>query len=118
MPHPKQAIVTGAFSFTGRYVAWRLLGQGVGVRALTRDPRRSDPFGGRVAAAPLDFSDQERLSLSMEGAGVLYNTYWILFWSGRTTFERAVENSGMLFEAASGAGVGMTAYRHNRGYKV
>ena len=25
MPHPDLAVVTGAFSYTGRYVAWRLL---------------------------------------------------------------------------------------------
>ena len=36
MPHPDQAVVTGAFSYTGRYVARRLLEEGVGVRTLTR----------------------------------------------------------------------------------
>ncbi|MCY4653455.1 MAG: epimerase [Dehalococcoidia bacterium] len=41
----------------------------------------------------------------MEGAGVLYNTYWIRFGRGRTTFEQAVENSRILFEVAAGAGV-------------
>ena len=32
MLHPEQAVVTGAFSYTGRYVARRLLKQGVRVR--------------------------------------------------------------------------------------
>ena len=32
MPHPDLAVVTGAFSYTGRYVARRLLDQGVRVR--------------------------------------------------------------------------------------
>ena len=48
MPHPDQAVVTGAFSYTGRYVARRLLDQGISVRTLTRNPQRQDPFGDRV----------------------------------------------------------------------
>ena len=57
-------------------------------------------------AALLDFSDPEGLQQSMEGAGVLYNTYWIRFGGGWTTFEQAVENSGVLYEAAAQAGDG------------
>ena len=106
MPHPDQAVVTGAFSYTGRYVAKRLLDQGIGVRTLTRNPQRQDPFGGTVLAYPLDFSDPDGLRRSMEGPGVLYNTYWIRFGRGRNTFEQAVENSRVLFEAARQAGVG------------
>ena len=110
MPHPDQAVVTGAFSFTGRYVVKRLLDQGVGVRTLTRNPGREDTFGGRVPAAPLDFSDPDGLCRLMEGAGVLYNTYWIRFGRGKTTFEQEVANSGLLFDTAAGAGVGRIIY--------
>ena len=46
-----------------------------------------------MSVAPLDFSDTEGLRRSMQGAGVLYNTYWVRFGRGRTTFEQAVENS-------------------------
>ena len=42
----------------------------------------------------------------MRGAGVLYNTYWIRYARGNMTFDRAVENTRTLFEAAVGAGVG------------
>ncbi len=101
-----KAVVTGAFSYTGRYVARRLLEEGVNVRTLTRNPGRYEPFGGRVPSAPLDFADPERLSRSMEGSGVLYNTYWIRFGRGRTTFEQAVENSRVLFDAGVRADVG------------
>ena len=106
MQHPDTAIVTGAFSYTGRYVARRLLDQGIGVRTLTRSPDQRDPFGGLAPAAPLDFSDPDGLSRSMQGAGVFYNTYWVRFGRGRTTFDQAVENSKALFEAAAKAGVG------------
>lgn len=106
MEHPELAVVTGAFGYTGGYVARRLLGDGVGVRTLTRNPDRDDPFTGKVKAHPLDFSDPTGLRRSMEGTGVLYNTYWIRYARGGITFDHAVENTKRLFEAAVGAGVG------------
>ena len=76
------------------------------MRTLTRSPDRRDPFGGLASAAPLDFSDPGGLSRAMRGAGVLYNTYWVRFGRGRTTFDQVVENSKVLFEAAAKAGEG------------
>ncbi len=104
-PHPDLAVVTGAFSYTGRYVIRRLLDQGVRVRTLTRNPDAENPFGGRVEVAPLDFSDSDGLCRSMQGAGVFYNTYWVRYAHGRITFYLAVENTRTLFEAAERAGV-------------
>ena len=105
MSHPDTAVVTGAFSYTGKYIARRLLDAGVRVKTLTGHPDREDPFGGAVEVAPLDFADGDGLRRSMDGAAVLYNTYWIRFARGETTFERAVANSRTLFEAARDAGV-------------
>ena len=105
MSHPDSAVVTGAFSYTGRYVARRLIDQGVGVRTLSRHPDSRNAFDGQVQAAPLDFSDPEGLRRWMQGAGVFYNTYWIRFPQGQTTFDHAVENSRTLFRAAERAGV-------------
>ena len=106
MPHPETAVVTGAFSYTGRYIAHRLLNEGARVSTLTRRSSADDPFNGRVPAAPLDFSDRDALRRSLDGAGVLYNTYWVRYGRGDTTFPGAVENSRTLFEAAKEAGVG------------
>ena len=106
MPNPDLAVVTGAFSYTGRYVTRRLLDQGVRVRTLTRSPDAEDPFGGQVEVAPLDFSDPDGLYHSMQGAGVFYNAYWVRYAHGRITIDLAVENTRMLFEAAKRAGVG------------
>ena len=72
---------------------------------MTRNPNQEGLFSGLVEASPLDFSDPDGLRRSMQGAGVLYNTYWMRFGSDRTSFEQAVENSRILFEAAAGAGV-------------
>ena len=106
MADPDLAVVTGAFSYTGGYVARRLLDQGVRVRNLSRRPPGRNPLGGLVEMAPLDFSDPDGLRRAMKGAGILYNTYWIRFAHGRTTFDLAVENTRTLFEAAKRAGVG------------
>ena len=106
MSHPNLAVVTGAFGYTGRHVARRLLDRGVRVRTLTRRHDRANAFGDRVDVVPPKFSDPDGLRRSMEGAGVLYNTYWVRFARGQTTFDLAVENSTALFEAAAKAGVG------------
>ena len=53
--------------------------------------------------APLVFDDM--LVESLRGADTLYNTYWVRFERGETTFERAVENTTTLFVAAKRAGV-------------
>ena len=85
-------------------------GRGREGKTLTRNPGRDDPFRGQVRAGPLDFSDPETLRVSMGGAGVLYNTYWIRFGHGRTTFDQAVENSKTLFETAAQARVGKVVH--------
>ncbi len=97
-------VVTGAFSFTGRYIAEELLARGRRVRTLTRQPPHpSDPLAEKVEAAPLVFDDS--LVESLRGADTLYNTYWVRFERGETTFARAVENTRRLVDAARRVGV-------------
>ena len=76
------------------------------MRTLTARPERDDPFSGLVPAVPLEFSDPDGLLRSMQGAGALYNTYWVRFGRWLTTFDHAVENLNLLFDAAAEAGVG------------
>jgi NADH dehydrogenase len=97
-------VVTGAFSYTGRRIAEGLLERGRRVRTLTRRlPDPSHPLAGRVEVAPLAFDAS--LAESLRGADTLYNTYWVRFERGQTTFDGAVENTRRLFEAARRAGV-------------
>ena len=98
-------VVTGAFGYTGRYITARLLACGKRVRTLTGHPARPNPFGGAVEVAPLDFGNPDQLTRSLRGAETLYNTYWIRFPHGAATYEKAVENSRVLFRAAREAGV-------------
>ena len=104
--HRDLAVVTGAFGFTAGYVARRLIHQGVRVKTLSRRGKGPTALGSMLEAAPMEFSDPDGRRRSMEGAGVLHNTYWIRFAHGETTFDLAVENTRTLLEAAKQAGVG------------
>jgi hypothetical protein len=63
-------VVTGAYGYSGRYIAARLLDAGHGVRILTNAPTRRNLFGDRVAH-PLCFDRPERLTALLDGASVL-----------------------------------------------
>jgi uncharacterized protein YbjT (DUF2867 family) len=98
-------VVTGAFSYTGKYLTRLLLNAGGRVRTLTGHPGRANIFAGQVEIAPLDFADRASLVQSLRGATVLYNSYWVRFSHGRATFAEAVANTQILIQAAKEAGV-------------
>ena len=97
--------VTGAFGYSGRYIASRLLDEGREVITLTNSPGRSNPFGGRVRAFQLAFEEPEKLAQSLAGVEVLYNTYWVRFNHKQFTHAQAVRNTFVLIDAARQAGV-------------
>jgi len=97
--------VTGAFSYSGKYITRHLLARGEEVITLTNHPNRPDPFEGRVRAFPLDFADASSLTSSLRGADALVNTYWIRFDQGANTQPEAVTNTRRLVDAAVAAGV-------------
>jgi NADH dehydrogenase len=103
-------VVTGAFGFSGRYIARRLLGEGRRVRTLTNKPANGDPLGGRIEVRPLRFDDRTALVESLRGAAVLYNTYWVRFNHRTFSYASAVDNTLRLFEAAKAAGVGRVVH--------
>jgi uncharacterized protein YbjT (DUF2867 family) len=81
--------VTGASSFTGRFIAQRLIEAGHQVRDLTRS----------------DLAGPQRMQAALQGSDTLYNTFWIRFERGPITYAWAIDRSRMLFEAARRAGV-------------
>ena len=97
--------VTGAFGYSGRYIATRLLEQGKTVITLTNSLNRSNPFAGKVRAFPLLFDEPDKLAAELAGVEVLYNTYWVRFNHKLFTQARAVANTLALFAAAQRAGV-------------
>lgn len=96
--------VTGAFSYSGKYITKRLLARGEEVITLTGHPNRPDPFNGKVKAYPLDFNETS-MTRSLQDVDVLVNTYWVRFDKGENTQPRAVENTRKLVNAAKAAGV-------------
>jgi uncharacterized protein YbjT (DUF2867 family) len=98
-------VVTGAFSYTGRFIARKLLDGGRRVRTLTNHPQRPGAQEIDVDVAPLKFSDRAALVESLRGADVFYNSYWVRFPHGGVGFGDAVANTRILMSAAAEAGV-------------
>jgi NADH dehydrogenase len=105
MPDREFDIVTGAFGYTGKYITERLLAMGKQVGTLTGHPERPNPFGNRISVSPFSFDNLPELVTVLRGASTVYNTYWVRFPYGRTTFQQAVSNSEILVKAAEEAGV-------------
>ncbi|CAK0907166.1 unnamed protein product [Prorocentrum cordatum] len=108
---PPRVAVTGALSYTGRYLTRLLLDEGASVVNLSG---RARPIAAhnlpaqdvaRVEARPLAFSEPARLERALRGCDVLYCTYWIRFAVGGDTHAAAAERCRTLFEAAAKAGV-------------
>ncbi len=93
--------VTGAFGYSGKFIARRLLDAGEQVITLTNSARQPD--SPDIQAYPLKFDDS--LIEALEGVDVLYNTYWVRFNHANFTHQQAVSNSRALFAAAQRAGV-------------
>lgn len=97
--------VTGAFGYSGRYIAWRLLDKGNKVITLTNSLHRKNPFGEKVQAHPFCLDNPDKLIDILRGVSVLYNTYWVRFNHKKFTYADAVKNTITLFDAAKEAGV-------------
>lgn len=97
--------VTGAFGFSGKYIAKRLLKAGKTVRTLTNSTDHSGELKDKIETYPLIFDDTDKLIESLQGVSVLYNTYWIRFNYKTFSHSIAVDNTLKLFKAAKKAGV-------------
>ncbi|MCY4506649.1 MAG: NAD(P)H-binding protein, partial [Acidobacteria bacterium] len=106
------AAVTGAWSFSGRHIAGRLLANGWGVRSISNrspDPR-ADPYNGRVRRIRYTH-DTGRLAAALTGCQVLVSNFWTRHdrppvghrgpWLSHL---QAVDQSAVLIEAARQAG--------------
>jgi NADH dehydrogenase len=96
--------VTGAFSFTGRAIAGRLLSEGRDVVTLVRRHGAPDA-DGRIQTAIVTLDDAVRLIDALQGVDTLYNTHWIRFARGNVNFELAIQRTRRLLDAARRAGV-------------
>ncbi len=99
----RSAVITGAFSYTGRYATRLLLQRGWQLRTLTGRAAQDAEF--HIPAHPYSFENPAALVKFLRGARVLINTYWVRFAYGGVTYQQAVENTLTLFRAAKEAGV-------------
>ncbi|MCD6129843.1 MAG: NAD(P)H-binding protein [Deltaproteobacteria bacterium] len=100
----KLNVVTGAFSYTGKYITELLLSTGERIQTLTGHPHRN-PFEKRIIVFPYNFDNLDKLKKTLEGVNTLYNTYWIHFSYHKSSIDKAVENTKKLVLAAKEAGV-------------
>jgi uncharacterized protein YbjT (DUF2867 family) len=98
-------VITGAFGYSGKYIARRLLELGCQVDTITNSPNRANPFEGRIKAYPFNFEEPDKLVETLREAAVLYNTYWVRFNHKEFKHADAVANTLIMFEAAKEAGV-------------
>ena len=96
--------VTGAFSFTGRAIAGRLLNEGREVVALVRRPA-PHPVDSRVQTSLVSLDDPEELESALVGVDTVYNTHWVRFERGGVTYDLAMARIRRLLAAARRAGV-------------
>ena len=100
----KLNVVTGAFGYSGSYIAKLLTKKGLELRTLT-NKKVSDEERAGIEVIPYCFEDPEALCRALEGADTLYNTYWVRFNYGDRKYGLAVENTKRLIKAAVRAGV-------------
>ena len=101
------ALVTGAFGYTGTYLRQRLQAAGHPVRTLTDHP----PAGAdqTVQVFPYTFDDEAALTRAFEGVTTFYNTYWVRYAPGGTTYaagggeHRGDDRGGSIGPASNGS---------------
>ena len=98
-------VVTGSFGYIGKYITRELLERGQEVKTITTHPDKPNPFGERVEASAYHFENPEKLTRYLEGCETLYNTYWVRFNYRQWSFDKALENTKVLFRCAKKAGV-------------
>jgi NADH dehydrogenase len=104
---PERSIhaVTGAFGYSGKYIAKRLIDAGHEVITLTNSHDKSNTFREAIRVFPLRFDDSNQLIESLKGVRTLYNTYWVRFNYAGFSHALAVSNTIRLIQAAQRAGV-------------
>lgn len=97
--------VIGAFGYTGKYIADKLLNSGIETITLTNKQNKFNLFDGKIKAFPLDFANPKNINSALTNVEVLYNTYWVRFNHKNFNHNDAVNNTKKIFQAAKDAGV-------------
>jgi uncharacterized protein YbjT (DUF2867 family) len=103
MPNRPAILITGASGYIGGAIARGLIGTSE-IRGLTFHPSKNR-FGDRVHNFLYDFEHPQRMAAAFAGVDVFVNTYYVRFNYASATFERAVQQSRTLIDAAKSGGV-------------
>ncbi len=105
----KRIMITGALSYSGRYIAERALEQGWDVHALEGARSAGKPNPHAIPITLFDWeqpAQQGRVEQALRGCDVLVNTYWRRPTEGEDATAIAQQHCLDLFAAAKEAGVG------------
>jgi len=58
--------VTGAFGYSGKYIANRLIDEGQRVITITNSLDRKNPFGDKIKVFPFNFDEPEKLEKTLQ----------------------------------------------------
>lgn len=98
-------LITGAFSFSGRFIAEELLKTGEPIETLTGHPKSYYPYYDKITIKNYSFDNFDQMVENFKGVDTFYNSYWIRFPYKNTNWRDAISNSYKLFKACKKAGV-------------
>ena len=115
--------ITGALSFTGRYLATHLLDSGMASSVLNLSSRLVPISSHNLTRSHLDhidarglcFGDPALLTRSLGDVDVLYCTYWNRFERDGDTFSDTSDRCRILFRCARDAGVRKVVFSAHTG---
>ena len=125
--HPsKRTAITGALSFTGRYLAQHLLQQNHTTSILNLSSRTkpisshnlTPNLSPKIQSHPLSFHNPTKLIQALQNVDILYCTYWIRFEQHGDTHFQAAERCKVLFECARDAGVSKVVFSAHTGISI
>lgn len=98
-------LVTGSFSFSGKFITNELLKTGERVETFTNHPVTTNPNYSKITIKQYVFNDFNALVENFKGVDTFFNSYWIRFPYGSTSWMDAIRYSKDLFKACKLAGV-------------
>lgn len=96
----KKVLITGALSYSGRYIAQALHEEGYQVSSLEGERSMQKPNPNNYPVIPFNWAQPERMAEACEGAQMLVNTYWIRPTEGADVGALAEERCRILIDMA------------------
>ncbi len=96
----KKILITGALSYSGRYIAEMLTERGYDIVTLEGERSMERPNPHNYPIVPFNWAQPHRMIQACQGAHALINTYWIRATEGEDSSSIAEERCSILFHLA------------------